>query len=69
MTFHLDALILLHRVWGAFGVLTGGAMNPARAFAPALFSGFWQNQIVYWIGPLLGGALAAWGYESTLMRP
>jgi MIP family channel proteins len=53
----------------AGGVLTGGAMNPARAFAPALFSGFWQNQIVYWIGPLLGGALAAWGYESTLMRP
>jgi len=27
MTFHLDALILLHRVWGAFGVLTGGALG------------------------------------------
>jgi hypothetical protein len=24
---HLDALILLHRVWGAFGVLTGTALG------------------------------------------
>jgi aquaporin Z len=50
------------------GVLTGAAMNPARAFGPALFSGFWQNQIVYWIGPLLGGMGAASLYEATLMR-
>lgn len=52
----------------AGGTLTGGAMNPARAFGPALFSGFWRNQIVYWIGPLLGGVLAALVYESTLLR-
>jgi MIP family channel proteins len=53
----------------AGGMLTGAAMNPGRAFGPALFSGLWQNQIVYWIGPLLGGAGAALVYESTLMRP
>jgi MIP family channel proteins len=52
----------------AGGVLTGGAMNPARAFGPALFSGFWQNHLVYWIGPLLGGAAAAWVYESAFIR-
>ncbi len=52
----------------AAGTLTGGAMNPARAFGPALFSGFWRNQIVYWIGPLLGGALAAWVYDVALAR-
>ncbi len=52
----------------AAGTLTGGAMNPARAFGPALFSGFWRNQIVYWIGPLLGGALAAWVYDLALVR-
>src|SRR2546430_12353981 len=23
---------------------------------PALFSGAWQNHLVYWLGPLLGGA-------------
>lgn len=52
----------------AAGALTGGAMNPARAFGPALFSGFWRNQFVYWVGPLLGGVLAAWVYESVLSR-
>ncbi|TMI98602.1 MAG: aquaporin [Bacillati bacterium ANGP1] len=52
----------------AGGVLTGGAMNPARAFGPALFSGAWQNHLVYWLGPLLGGAAAAWLYESTLIK-
>ena len=40
------------------GILTGGAMNPARAFGPALASGTWVNQMVYWIGPMIGGALA-----------
>ncbi|MGH2458339.1 MAG: MIP/aquaporin family protein [Chloroflexota bacterium] len=43
----------------AFGPLTGGSVNPARAFGPALASGHWANQLVYWIGPLIGGALAA----------
>ena len=27
MRLHLDALILLHRVWGAFGVLTGASLG------------------------------------------
>jgi MIP family channel proteins len=40
------------------GGLTGAAMNPARAFGPALVSGSWTAQAVWWIGPLLGGALA-----------
>ena len=39
-------------------VLTGAAMNPVRAFGPALASGTWANQLIYWIGPMLGGALA-----------
>lgn len=43
----------------AIGPLTGSAVNPARAFGPALASGQWANQLVYWIGPLLGGAIAA----------
>jgi MIP family channel proteins len=43
----------------AFGPLTGGAVNPARAFGPALASGHWANQLVYWIGPIVGGVLAA----------
>lgn len=43
----------------AFGPLTGAAVNPSRAFGPALASGHWADQLVYWIGPLIGGALAA----------
>ncbi len=45
------------------GPLTGAAMNPARAFGPALVAGEWVGQGAFWVGPLLGGAVAAlvWG--------
>ncbi|MBI1935882.1 aquaporin [Candidatus Woesearchaeota archaeon] len=42
------------------GPLTGAALNPARAFGPALISGFWKNHLVYWIGPVAGALLAGW---------
>lgn len=41
------------------GIFTGGAMNPVRAFGPAVVSGQWNFHLVYWIGPMLGGVLAA----------
>ncbi|HYU10163.1 MAG TPA: aquaporin [Gemmatimonadales bacterium] len=46
------------------GALTGAALNPARAFGPALVSWDWHGQAVYWIGPLLGAAAAGalWKY-------
>lgn len=43
----------------AAGPLTGGALNPARAFGPAIASGFWKHHYVFWVGPLAGAALAA----------
>lgn len=49
------------------GPLTGAAMNPARAFGPALVSGSWQDALVYWIGPLLGAAAAAGVYGYLLL--
>jgi len=52
----------------AVGPLTGAAMNPARAFGPALASGHWNNHIVYWIGPLVGGMLGAMVQHFVLMR-
>jgi len=49
------------------GALTGAAMNPARAFGPALASHYWQDQWVYWMGPLLGGGVAAILYERFFL--
>ncbi len=50
------------------GPLTGGSMNPARTFGPAVASGHWNNHYVYWIGPLLGGALAGLIYGRFLIE-
>ncbi len=41
------------------GPLTGGAMNPARAFGPAIAVGRWSMHYVYWVGPLAGAIVAA----------
>jgi MIP family channel proteins len=49
------------------GPLTGAAMNPARAFGPALVSGAWVGHLVYWVGPLLGGILAALLWQFVLL--
>jgi aquaporin TIP len=49
------------------GPLTGAAMNPARAFGPAAVAGEWVGHMVYWIGPVLGGVLAALLWEYVLL--
>jgi MIP family channel proteins len=50
------------------GPLTGGALNPARAFGPALASNHWLNWGIDWVGPLGGGFLAALLYDSLYLR-
>jgi MIP family channel proteins len=51
----------------AGGPLSGASMNPARTFGPALAAGFWDNHLVYWIGPVLGGLLGAFLYQGLVL--
>ncbi|XP_008847420.2 aquaporin-8 isoform X2 [Nannospalax galili] len=41
----------------AGGAVSGGCMNPARAFGPAVMAGYWDFHWIYWLGPLLAGLL------------
>lgn len=42
---------------------TMASQNSARTFGPALIQNVWENHWVYWVGPNIGGILAALVYE------
>jgi hypothetical protein len=44
-------------------------MNPARAFGPELVARYWTNAWVWYVGPLVGGGVAALAYEWLYLRP
>ncbi|XP_057952023.1 probable aquaporin TIP5-1 [Malania oleifera] len=50
----------------AAGPFTGGSMNPACSFGAALVAGRFKNQAVYWVGPLIGAAVAALLYDNVV---
>ncbi|MBI4346715.1 MAG: aquaporin [Elusimicrobia bacterium] len=66
------APLLLGTVYAAgvlfSGPLTGGALNPARAFGPAMISGQWTYWWVYWVGPLAGAAAAGAVFEYLYLE-
>ena len=52
----------------AIGPLTGASMNPARSFGPAVASGFFEAQLIYWAAPITGAVAAALLYEFLFIR-
>ncbi|XP_037944612.1 aquaporin AQPAe.a-like isoform X1 [Teleopsis dalmanni] len=50
------------------GPFTGASMNPARSFAPALWNFDFTDHWVYWVGPLIGSAIAAYSFKIVFRR-
>jgi MIP family channel proteins len=60
LTFTVDILM--------GGPFTGAGLNPARVLGTAIATRHWGNHGVYWVGPLLGGVLAAFIYDRFFLR-
>ena len=51
------------------GAITGAAMNPARWLATAVPANFYEHWYVYFVGPLVGAAIAALSYRFVFAPP
>jgi MIP family channel proteins len=41
------------------GSISGGSLNPARSFGPALITGDFSYNWIYWVAPVIGSLIAA----------
>lgn len=52
----------------AAGPYSGGSMNPARSFAPALWNNNFTNHWIYWVAPLSAAFIFAPMYKAVFWR-
>ncbi|WP_109852871.1 MIP/aquaporin family protein [Aquimarina sp. AU58] len=61
----IGGVVLLEAMFA--GPMTNASMNPARSLGPALLSGHWEHQWLYFIAPVLGALLAV--LTCKLVKP
>ncbi|PSB03137.1 MIP/aquaporin family protein [Merismopedia glauca] len=59
-------LLMATMVWLG-SPISGTSVNPARSFGPALVTWFWQDQWIYYIGPILGSLMAVMAFRLLSM--
>jgi glycerol uptake facilitator protein len=47
---------------------SGGALNPARVFGPAVISGHFDYHYVWWVGPVSGAVAAGFLYGKVFKQ-
>ena len=60
--------ILIGMAIAVLGTSTGGSVNPARQFGPAVISGQTQFMWSYLLAPMLGAVIAAWLRQTIQHR-
>lgn len=58
-------LLIASMVWQE-APISGTSLNPARSFAPALVTGNWYHQWIYWIAPPTGAAIAVGAFRRLM---
>ncbi len=61
----IGGVVLLEAMFA--GPITKASMNPARSLGPALLSGHWEHQWLYFIAPIIGALLAV--LTCKLVKP
>ncbi|KAJ3034946.1 Aquaporin-4 [Rhizophlyctis rosea] len=49
------------------GLVTGGSMNPARSFGPAIVSNTWTLHWIYWIAPFSSATIVGISYKLLFL--